>query len=148
MSFFLPHFLPYLLNQASEAASAEFQAHYKDTYGMLRTEWRVLFHLGVYGQMTAKQICEKSSLHKTKVSRAVRALEKKRYLKRDEDQNDRRLEHLALSPTGEKVFKDLQKAAKTYDDKLTESFSPEETAQLRNMLAKISGVIADPMDKS
>jgi DNA-binding MarR family transcriptional regulator len=80
MNFSLPEFLPYLLNQAAEAVGKDFQSYYRDKYGMLRTEWRVLFHLGCYGDMTAKRICELASVHKTKVSRAVSALEAKRYV--------------------------------------------------------------------
>ena len=53
----LSHFLPYLLNQAAEVVSQDFQPNYKNRYGMLRTEWRVLFHLGRLGEMTATQIC-------------------------------------------------------------------------------------------
>ena len=48
--FQLQQFLPYLLNQAAEVSSLEFQQIYKDRYGMLRTEWRVLFHLCLYGR--------------------------------------------------------------------------------------------------
>ncbi|MEL6809365.1 MAG: helix-turn-helix domain-containing protein, partial [Pseudomonadota bacterium] len=62
-------FLPYLLNQAAEAASLEFQNVYKDRYGMLRNEWRVLFHLGIYGRMTASDIGARAQMHKTKISR-------------------------------------------------------------------------------
>jgi len=51
-AFDLQDFLPYLLNQAADASSLGFQKYYKDRYGMLRTEWRVLFHLGRYGAMT------------------------------------------------------------------------------------------------
>ena len=58
--FDLQNFLPYLLNQAAEESSLAFQNIYKDRYGMLRTEWRVLFHLGIYGRLTAKEICERS----------------------------------------------------------------------------------------
>ena len=72
--FDLKDFLPYLLNQAAEEASLGFQVLYKERYGMLRTEWRVLFHLGRYGDMTAKEICDRARTHKTKVSRAVAAL--------------------------------------------------------------------------
>ena len=43
-TFDLQLFLPYLLNQAAEESSLSFQRVYKDRYGMLRTEWRVLFH--------------------------------------------------------------------------------------------------------
>jgi len=80
--FDLIHFLPYILNQAAEASSLGFQQVYKQRYGMLRTEWRVLFHLGRYGEMTAKDICERARIHKTKISRAVKALEDRRFLVR------------------------------------------------------------------
>jgi DNA-binding MarR family transcriptional regulator len=49
---------------------------------MLRTEWRVLFHLGRYGAMSAREISRRAGIHKTKVSRAVAALERKRFLER------------------------------------------------------------------
>ena len=67
--FALQDFLPYLLNRAAEESSLGFQKHYKNRYGMLRTEWRVLFHLGNYGEMTAKEIGSRAKIHKTKISR-------------------------------------------------------------------------------
>jgi hypothetical protein len=54
--FELSDFTPYLLNAAAEAQSLRFSRVYKDRYGMLRTEWRVLFHLGRYGAMSAREI--------------------------------------------------------------------------------------------
>ena len=138
--FHLPHFLPYLLNQAAEAASHEFQAYYRARYGMLRTEWRVLFHLGCYGEMSAKRICELASLHKTKVSRAVSALEKKRLLKRSETEADRRVERLSLTPSGQKAFDDLSAAASRFETSLVEGLDPAETKHLRAALLKLSGL--------
>ncbi len=138
--FQLPHFLPYLLNQAAEAASYEFQAYYRARYGMLRTEWRVLFHLGLYGDMSATQICELASLHKTKVSRAVAALEKKRYMARAETEADRRIERLSLTPMGQKVFRDLSAAAERFETDLMGDLSREEVTHLRRALLKLSGL--------
>ena len=89
-------FLPYLLNQAAEQTSREFQRIYRDRYGMLRTEWRVLFHLGKFGALTSHDIVEKAKIHKTKISRAVSALENKGFLKRERDNQDRRRENLSL----------------------------------------------------
>jgi len=63
--FDLQLFLPYPLNQAAEDSSLSFQRVYKDRYGMLRTEWRVLFHLGIFGQMTARDISVRAKIHKT-----------------------------------------------------------------------------------
>jgi DNA-binding MarR family transcriptional regulator len=132
--FDLTEFLPYLLNQAAEAASGAFQNHYRERYGMLRTEWRVLFHLGCYGDLSAKDICRRARIHKTKVSRAVHALEAKRFLKRDPSEADRRVERLTLTPQGRRVFKDLSAAAADYDARLTDAFDARDVQMLRRML--------------
>lgn len=136
--FDLGQFLPYALNQAAEAASVGFQKHYRLRYGMLRTEWRVLFHLGRYGPMTAKTICERASLHKTKVSRAVGALGKKRFLAREEQESDRRLETLSLTRQGQAVYADLCKSAKAFDANLGSHFSAQEREVLTRCLEKIA----------
>ncbi|MBF9045099.1 MarR family transcriptional regulator [Rhodobacterales bacterium HKCCE4037] len=138
--FHLPHFLPYLLNQAAEAASHEFQRYYRARYGMLRTEWRVLFHLACYGDMSATRICDLASLHKTKVSRAVAALETKRFLTRAESEDDRRVELLSLTPKGLTVFRDLSGAAERFETDLLEHLTPDEVLHLRSALLKLSGL--------
>ena len=138
--FDLSTFLPYLLNRAAEASSLEFQQYYRETYSMLRTEWRVLFHLWQYGNMTAKEICVRAGLHKTKVSRAIVALEQKRFIKRDKMAHDRRNELLSLTASGRKASIDLTQAAARFDTSLVADFTPEEQAVLRSCLQKLSGI--------
>ena len=139
-AFDLQDFLPYLLYQAADASSREFETYYKSRYGMLRTEWRVIFHLGRYGKMTAKEICERARLHKTKVSRAVRALEEKRYLSRKKLPDDRRHESLGLTSAGGRVFADLCEEAKRFDEKMLASFSEAEKTDMRRFLTKIANL--------
>ncbi|MEC8197864.1 MAG: MarR family transcriptional regulator, partial [Pseudomonadota bacterium] len=117
--FDLQNFLPYLLNQAAEESSLAFQKVYKDRYGMLRTEWRVLFHLGIYGRMSAKEIGQRSKMHKTKISRAVARLEERRFLTRQASEEDRRLEYLQLTQQGQAAYRDLLEVAERYDSQLT-----------------------------
>lgn len=138
--FDLMLFLPYLLNQAAEESSLGFQRHYKDRYDMLRTEWRVLFHLGYYGAMTAREICDRSKLHKTKVSRAVAALEKRRFLTREKVERDRRSEMITLSNQGFSAYSELKKVAQNYDEALTKDFSKKELALLRRLLLKLGSL--------
>lgn len=133
----LSDFLPYLLNQAAELVSRDFQPYYKDRYGMLRTEWRVLFHLGRLGDMTAKQICEQAAIHKTKVSRAVLALEKKRFLERRTDEDDRRFETLRLTKAGQSVFADLASTATAYDASIKATLGPEDVDFLKDILGRL-----------
>ena len=136
--FDLQDFLPYLLNQAAEASSLAFQQVYKDRYGMLRTEWRVLFHLGIYGRMTAREIGQRSKMHKTKISRAVQKLAERRFLTRETDDSDRRLEWLDLTAQGRAAYRDLREIAKGYDARLSAKLSARENAVLRQALRKLA----------
>ncbi|MEO1537677.1 MAG: MarR family winged helix-turn-helix transcriptional regulator [Pseudomonadota bacterium] len=135
----LSDFLPYLLNRAAEAVSRDFQPHYKHSYGMLRTEWRVLFHLGHYGTMTATEICDKADLHKTKVSRAVTALEEKRFLSRETVEKDRRAEALSLTARGRTAFDDLAVAARDYDATLEHQLGEDDFATLKRITKRLMG---------
>ncbi len=139
-AFDLQNFLPFLLNQAAEESSLDFQRVYKNRYGMLRTEWRVLFHLGNYGEMTARDIGARAKIHKTKVSRAVRRLEQRRYLQRLRDENDRRVERLSLTASGQAVYRELRGIARDYDTKLAAKFTTGEVALLRMMLRRLAGM--------
>ena len=136
--FDLQGFLPYLLNQAAEASSREFQQIYKDRYGMLRTEWRVLFHLGLYGRLTASEIGQRARMHKTKISRAVHRLTERRFVTRSRDEGDRRVEHLALTRQGQAAYDDLRAVAQRYDAALMDTLDPPEAEVLRRALQKLS----------
>ncbi len=136
--FDIQHFLPYLLNQAADRSSLEFQRYYKSRYSMLRTEWRVLFHIGRFGGITAKQICDRAGLHKTKVSRAVRALELKRFLTRETQAADRRNETLELTTAGRAAFDELCGAAARFDRDLMAGFTAAEGQVLRQCLVKMA----------
>ena len=139
-SFDLLDFLPYLLNQAADRLSLEFQQHYRQKYGMLRTEWRVLFHLGFYGDLTAKEICDRARIHKTKVSRAVAALEAKRYLTRQEVEEDRRRATLTLTAQGRRVFRALSEAAKGFDEQVRATMTKAEAETLHRCLVRLAGL--------
>jgi DNA-binding MarR family transcriptional regulator len=117
--FELETFLPYRLNRAAEFVALRFAAQYKARYQLTRPEWRTLAALGSSGRsMTATEIGAHSSMHKTKVSRAVFSLEQRRWLKREEDGRDRRFEHLALTPAGEHAYGELTALASGYQAEL------------------------------
>ena len=118
--FDLETFLPFRIHQASEAVSQSFRAVYRAEYNMTRSQWRVLAHLGQYGAMTATEISESAGLHKTKVSRAVRDLEQRRWLNRQADQRDRRVQILQLTSQGKSAYQRLGKLARIYNRQLAQ----------------------------
>ena len=123
--FSLERHLPNLLAKASVITNDPFFGLLRDRYGMLNSEWQVLYYLGRYGTLTAVKVCELSGMHKTKVSRAVKALETKRFLRRDVIETDKRSENLALTPRGERVLSELTQIAASYDKGLIDSLGQE-----------------------
>jgi DNA-binding MarR family transcriptional regulator len=137
--FDLDQFLPYLLNQAAEATSAAFQVHYRAEYGMTRTQWRVMANLGKHGSMTAVEICRITYIDKTKVSRAVLALEAAGMLARGVVAGDRRQESLTLTKAGQDAFSVLGQRALAFDRALHDRLGTEQATALANALRSLVG---------
>lgn len=122
----LEAFLPYRLNRLADAVSRDFARIYRDRYGLTRPEWRLLATLGQYGTMTATAVGRHSSMHKTKVSRAVTALEQRRWLTRRPDEADRRIEHLTLTKAGLAAYRELVPLARSFEEGLLARMEPRE----------------------
>ncbi|OCP05496.1 MULTISPECIES: MarR family transcriptional regulator [unclassified Ensifer] len=123
--FELNAFLPYRLNRAAEFVALRFAAQYKVRYQLTRPEWRTLAALGSTSRpMTATEVGAHSAMHKTKVSRAVAALEHRRWLTRNEDEGDRRSEHLELTKAGARAYADLTALAASYQAELGTLIGP------------------------
>ena len=78
----LEEFLPYRLNVCASLVSQALSRIYAERYKIGVPEWRVLVTLGEFGMMTAKAIGMHSHMHKTKVSRAVALLERRKLVTR------------------------------------------------------------------
>ena len=76
-------------------------------------------------------------MHKTKVSRAVAALEKRGWLSRRADVADRRIEHLELSASGAAVYAELAAMARDFQAALREEIGADAAAALEAGLAAV-----------
>nr|WP_112662469.1 MarR family transcriptional regulator [Microvirga flavescens] len=126
----LEHFLPYRLNRISTAVSQEFKAVYGRHHDLTVPEWRVLATLGQFEEMSAKDIGRHSSMHKTKVSRAAKALEERRWLKRRESPLDRREEILSLTSLGRRTYADIIPRAVAFEERILKMLGPDARALL------------------
>lgn len=133
----LETFLPYRLNRAAELVSREFAERYRREYGLTRPEWRCLATIGQFGRTTATRITAHSSMHKTKVSRAIYALEQQRWLRRVEDEADRRIEHIELTALGRTRYGELVALARAYEARLASLLGAADVAALSKGLDSI-----------
>ncbi|WP_192247729.1 MarR family winged helix-turn-helix transcriptional regulator [Mesorhizobium silamurunense] len=135
----LERFLPYRLYRLADTVSREFSKIYKERHGLTRPEWRTLSGLGQRGTMTATELGEQSAMHKTKVSRAVAELERRRWLTRNPDRNDRRIEHLALTRAGLAAYREMVSLANAFERELLARLSAEERAAIVKGVAALEG---------
>lgn len=112
--FDIDNFLPYRLSRAAERLSAHFTRFSGVGEDISWAEWQVLWSLGERVHRTAKAISGHSGLTKTKISRAVKALEDRRWLERCRDRDDRRFELLALTALGLEGYAMLKARAADY----------------------------------
>ena len=124
----LEEFLPYRLNVVASLTSQALSRIYADRYGIGVPEWRVLVTLGQHGMMTGKAIGEHSHMHKTKVSRAVAFLEKRKLLQRRTNRADLRESFLSLTPNGLAIYLDLAPIALDFARRLGEVIEPADRA--------------------
>jgi DNA-binding MarR family transcriptional regulator len=129
----LEQFLPYRLNRIAAAVSHDFRSVYGRHHDLTIPEWRVLATLGQFEEISAKDIGQHSSMHKTKVSRAVRALEERRWLKRRESKEDRREEILALTTLGRKAYREIVPKALAFEKRIVDELGPQAKVFLDNL---------------
>src|ERR1700733_2789737 len=120
----LETFLPYQLNVVSSLTSQALSRVYARRYKIGVPEWRVLVTLGQYGVMTGKAIGAHTHMHKTKVSRAVALLEKRKLVLRRTNRADMRESFLSLTAAGRAMYEELAPHALDFVRKLTEILEP------------------------
>lgn len=120
----LEHFLPYQLNVVANLVSQALSRVYARRYRIGVPEWRVLVTLGQYGVMTGKAVGAHTHMHKTKVSRAVALLERRKLLLRRSNRADKRESFLSLTASGRAMYEELAPHALDFARRLTEILTP------------------------
>lgn len=134
----LEEFLPYRLNVLASLVSQALSRIYAERYGIGVPEWRVLVTLGQYGMMTGKAIGEHSHMHKTKVSRAVALLEKRKMIARRANRADLREAFLSLTPAGRAIYEDLAPVALDFAKRLAEAVDPADRAAFERAIDNLT----------
>jgi DNA-binding MarR family transcriptional regulator len=134
----LEQFLPYQLNVIASLVSLALSRVYARRYRIGVPEWRVLVTLGQYGVMTGKAIGVHTHMHKTKVSRAVALLEKRKLLVRRANRADMRESFLSLTAPGRAMYEELAPHALDFARRLTEILAPSDREAFNRALRQLT----------
>jgi DNA-binding MarR family transcriptional regulator len=133
----LEEFLPYRLNVCASLVSQALSRIYAERYRIGVPEWRVLVTLGQFGAMTAKAIGAHSHMHKTKVSRAVALLERRKLVMRRVNKADLREAFLSLTSAGRDIYNELAPIALDFASQLLETVDAPDRAALDRAIKKL-----------
>jgi DNA-binding MarR family transcriptional regulator len=134
----LEQFLPYQLNVVASLVSQALSRVYARRYRIGVPEWRVLVTLGQYGVMTGKAIGTHTHMHKTKVSRAVALLEKRKLVVRRANRADMRESFLSLTGPGRAIYEELAPHALDFAQRLTDILTPSDREAFNRALRQIT----------
>jgi DNA-binding MarR family transcriptional regulator len=134
----LEEFLPYRLNVCASLVSQALSRIYAERYKIGVPEWRVVVTLGQFGMMTAKAIGIHSHMHKTKVSRAVVLLERRKLVVRRANRADLREAFLSLTTAGREIYDELSPIALNFARQLLQTVDAADRAALDRALKKLT----------
>ena len=134
----LEEFLPYRLNVLASFVSLALSRIYSGRHGIGISEWRVLVTLGQFGMMTGKSIGAHSHMHKTKVSRAVAVLTRRKLVARQVNRDDLRESFLSLTPAGRAIYEELAPVALDFAKELWEVVDPADRTALDRAINRLT----------
>lgn len=138
---FLNSYLPYRLNFLAELTSENTRDIYRQRHGLTRSEWRVLVNLAEAPSLTASELCTRVPAHKTKISRALAELEKRGWVRRATDPQDRRIAHASLTLKGKRALAKIQPEMEAATNALLAPLSAEDRATLDQGLAVLERLL-------
>ena len=135
----LEEFLPYRLNVLAGLTSSALAQIYAERFGLSIPAWRIIVTLGQYELRTARDMAPDGVMHKSTVSRAVSALEKRGLVVRRPNLDDRREEWLALTPEGREIYEAVAPEALAVEERLLSVLTPQEQKAFSALVDKLTG---------
>ncbi len=133
----LEGFLPYRLSLLSNTVSSTIASVYQDKFGISMVQWRIMAVLAEYPGSSADDVCQRTKMEKSVVSRAVARLLERYLINREFDQSDKRCSILKLSSTGQSVYAEVMPITESFEEKLLVALSTEERKSLSILLDKL-----------
>jgi len=134
----LDHFLPYRLSVLTNRVSSAIARHYADRFGMTIPEWRVMAVLGQGGELSAREVAQRTAMDKVQVSRAVASLVTAKRVQRQADGTDGRVSRLSLTRKGSAIYDEIVPLALDLEAQFLDALTPGERVSLDKLLTKLA----------
>src|SRR6201986_3954783 len=127
----------FLLAQLGAHAASQF-AERLGVLGLAPPDAGILRLLRVEAGISQQELASKLKIHPSRLVAILDNLEKRGFVERRANPDDRRLYSLYLTKDGGEVLEKIGKVAREHQDALLSALSPEERDELANLLLKIA----------
>jgi DNA-binding MarR family transcriptional regulator len=133
----LQDYLPYRLSVAANAVSRLIARAYQRRFGLKIAEWRLLAVLADEGPLTQQALCGRTVMDKVTVMRAAQGLAGRGLVRRMPNRADRRSHRLALTRSGQQIYREIVPLALEHEARLLQGFRSEDIARLDRLLREL-----------
>ena len=105
--------------------------------GLTPTIWTVLMALGEEDNFSQTDLARRTLLDGATITRALDALESKGYIERHRDDDDRRVQIVALTDTGRTAYYDMARCGEQVNNEAVAELSNDEQRQLFGMFQMV-----------
>ncbi|MBX3039363.1 MAG: MarR family transcriptional regulator [Bdellovibrionaceae bacterium] len=129
-------FLGYCLYKAAQLLKGKLEDSIKE-HGMVVQQIGILHILGATGPMSQSVIAEAMETDNASMVRFVDGLEKKKYVVRSNDPNDRRIRLVTITPQGRKALEQVREVGREVEEKFIQNLTAEEKKALKTIVPKL-----------
>jgi DNA-binding MarR family transcriptional regulator len=137
-TFFLDESLGFWLYRSHIQVSASLRQAFQDAgHDLTPEQWAVLLGLREEEGLNQSQLGEKTSKDRHNITRILKQLDKRGYIKKLHDKKDKRAFHVYLAPAGRSLLKELKPIVLTHRDRVCNGFSKDDLLKIRDYLRRI-----------
>jgi MarR family transcriptional regulator for hemolysin len=100
-------------------------------------EWLVLISLKSNDLTSQRELAETVGIRGATLTHHLTAMEADGLISRRRDPADRRIQHVTLTPAGERAFRRMRRAAVGFDQQLRDGFSSKDITVFAGLLARL-----------
>ncbi len=129
--------IPFRVAVAANLNAGIWQRQHARRYGLTITDWRVLMLLVTRPGLSAREVAEVIAVDKMSITRSVKRLLARKYIRVAMNSRDRRRLELSVRPGGAAIYDEVVSFLLQHQAKLLQDFSVTERLMLTELLGKL-----------
>ena len=135
---FLDESLGFWLYRSHIQVSAALRQAFQDAgYDLTPEQWAVLLRLQEQEGLNQSQLGEKTSKDRHNITRILKQLDKRGYIEKRRDENDKRSFHIYIAPVGRSILKELKPIVLKHRGQVCKGLGKDDLLKIRDYLGQI-----------